>query len=188
MGQSWAESTMKRNVALSAGQMSILRRAWVCIEANRRDEAEVLLHRLTMDLSPVRNGLAVCRVLKGDFQGAIDLLRPLVFPRDGLMMSPDADPSWCANFALALLRSGNDAGFRSAVEQLAPPDHPAVRELRALVAASTPRRTGLRRLVSLFTGPPPVVLPPGFPAGWPETWLHDRHGDDDRIEEQRVPA
>lgn len=166
---------MKRTVALSAAQMDSLRRAWSLMAQSRRDDAAALLSRLPAELPAARNARAVCHLLGGEYQAAIDLLRPLVFPQDGLMMSTDADPSWCANFALALLRRGSDAGFRAAVAQLAPPDHPAVRQLRALVEASTPRRTGLGRLLSLFTGPPPITIPPGFPVGWPETWLSESH-------------
>jgi len=162
---------MKRTLALSTAHMDILRRAWAAIGENRRDDAVALLNRLPTELSTARNARAVCHLLGGEPQAAIDLLRPLVFPQDGLMMSTGADPSWCANFALALLRRGSDAGFRAAVAQLAPPDHPAVRRLRALVDAATPRRTGFGRLIGLFTGPPPVTLPVGFPVGWPETWL-----------------
>ena len=164
---SW-ETTMNERSRLA------LKAVWQEIQAGRPDAAAARLRELSPDSKAVRNAQAVCLMLRGECQKAIELLGALVFPRDGLMMDSGADPAWCANFCLALLRSGNQDGFRSYAGKLEPSGHPAVDAVRGLLHASDQPGKGFgSRLRRLFAGTPPVKLPPDFPAGWPEQWLTD---------------
>ena len=149
----------------------MLRDAWSAIAAGQPDAAFSCISTLPLDMPAARNARAVCLMMQGEYQRALDLLRPMIFPEDGLVMDPDADPAWRANFVLALLRAGSQDGFRTYADQLEPADHPAVRAIRNLL--SPPSRKGLGRFLGFLGGPPLVALPRDFPAGWPESELQE---------------
>ena len=162
---------MSWQTALDGESRQALQAVWQEIQAGRPDSAAARLRTLDPDSGAVRNARAVCLMLRGEHRKAVDLLRTLVFPHDGLAMDPAADPAWRANFCLALLRSGNQDGFRTYAGRLEPSGHPAVDAVRGLLNVPDPPRGSLGRLRRLFAGPPPIELPPDFPAGWPEQWL-----------------
>lgn len=148
-----------------------LRGVWLHLDANRLSEAGALLRGLPIDQPHAVNARAVLALRTGNVSGAMGLLRKVVFPDDGIIMDPDADPAWCANFCLALLRSGLDGGFRTYVSQLDPASHPAI---GFLMSATAPRsaapgdRSWMGRLFSPHIA---IRFSREIAEGWPETCI-----------------
>ena len=97
---------------------SALQSAWEHIRDGRAEAALAVLDAVLGKLPEVLNARAVAQMLLGDHDRAIEVLRPLLFPEDGLMMDSNADPARAVNYCLALLRSGNEQGFLTYLPQL----------------------------------------------------------------------
>ena len=150
-------------------QESALRSAWEHIRNGRAEATLAALAAIAEELPDVRNARAVALMLQGGHARAIELLRPLLFPEDGLTMDPDADPARAVNFCLALLRSGNEQGFLTYLPQLPDADHPGAKALRALVDAWQDRRKAAGWWKRTTGSAPPLSLPDDFPPGWRES-------------------
>lgn len=78
----------------------------------------------------VANALAVCHIRQGTPQRAIEILRPQVLQPGGLLIRDEASPLLHANFAIALLASGNLDGFRKSLDDTRTVNDPALDRLR----------------------------------------------------------
>ncbi len=154
---------------VTAGQDNVLQSGWEHIRDGRAEAALVDLAFVPEERPEVLNARAVALMLLGDHDQAIELLRPLLFPEDGLMMDPNADPARAVNYCLALLRSGNVQGFLTYLPQLPDSDHPGAESLRALVAAWQDRRKAVGWWKRATGSAPSLILPDDFPPGWRET-------------------
>lgn len=79
------------------------------------------------------NALAVCLLRLGKPDRAADLLRGWVLDPPGLTVRADAHPLFEANYATALLLSGNPDGFHGILGGIRDRSHPAVVHLLACV-------------------------------------------------------
>ncbi len=142
--------------------------AWDHLQAGQWELAAAVLGRLSGQAPAVRNASAVLALRQNRASDALQLLRPLVFPGDSVMMDEKADPAWKVNFCLALLLDGNRDGFMAHVPELTPADDPAVRVLTGLLAGWQEAVVKKPVYARLAGQAPPLSLPPGAPLGWPE--------------------
>ena len=79
------------------------------------------------------NARATCLLRLGRYPEAVVLLRGLVLGSGGLSYRQDVPTIFQANFATALLASGNLSGCLSMLKSIQDTDHPAVVELRSAI-------------------------------------------------------
>jgi hypothetical protein len=95
--------------------------------------------REALDLLPgtgsprVQNARGVCLLRLGRPREAIDTLRDLVFGPRGFAVRPDADLTFQANYATALLLDENAEGFWGVLGRIRDRTHPAIARLDGTV-------------------------------------------------------
>jgi hypothetical protein len=77
----------------------------------------------------VENARGVCLLRLGRPGQAVEVLRGLVYDPTGLTIRADAEPLFLANYATALLLSGNDDGFLGVLGAVRDRKHPYVTRL-----------------------------------------------------------
>ena len=103
------------------------------LDLNQIPKAEGIIAQSNADDPRIKNALAVLNLRQGNIQKGLDLLRPLLFPRDGFVMEVDAPEIYKINFTTALALTGNDDEVRIALDQIKNEGHPIVRKLRSIM-------------------------------------------------------
>lgn len=112
----------------------------------------------------VRNARGVCLLRLGRAAQAVEALRDLVFDRSGFAVRADADPTFQANYAAALLLDGNADGFWDILGGIRDRSNPAVARLDDAVGrwkAGRPWGHWLRSLLGAAARPLALDFPPG---------------------------
>ena len=151
-----------RNEAWPAGEVDLLTRVEALLAEGRPGEALALLP--PTDSPWLRNARGVCLLRLGRPGEAIEALRDLVFDKTGFAVRRDADPTFQANYATALLLDGNAEGFWSILGSIDDRGHPAVARLDEAVRRWKAGMTFGQRVTSaLGIGGPRFALdsPPG---------------------------
>lgn len=112
----------------------------------------------------VENARAVCLLRLGQPARAAEVLRGLVFDPSGLTVRTDADPAFLANYATALLLTGNTDGFHGMLNAVRDRGHPAVVRLTDAVRRWKAAMTWGEWVRSLL-GAPARPLTLDFPPG-----------------------
>lgn len=103
------------------------------LQAGRAKQALEILRRTDTTSPWVANALGVCQLRLGQAQAAVDTLRKLAVA-DHLNLRSDAPVVFKANFATALLLSGNLAGGVRTLKEIGADRHPAVERLQAALS------------------------------------------------------
>ncbi len=151
-----------RRAAWPAADADLLTRVDAHLRDGRPGEALALL---PVGGSPwLRNARGVCLLRLGRAGHAIDALRDLVLHPSGFGVRADADPTFQANYAVALLLDGNTDGFFGVLGGIPERTHPAVARLDGAVRRWKAGMTVWQRVASAFGvgGPRPALdFPPG---------------------------
>jgi hypothetical protein len=103
------------------------------LEAGQPQQALALLHQARGKSPRATNAVGVCLLRQGREAEALGLFRGLVLAPNGLSVRADVPWEFKANFAAALLASGNVGGGISALGDVGASQHPAVLALREAV-------------------------------------------------------
>ena len=140
-----------------------LDKARTLLDAGEPQRALEVLSKL--DRAPwVENARGVCLMRLGHAEKAVPIYRMLLLS-GGVTLREDAPETFKANFATALMLSGNIDGGLAVLGELGKSTNPAVARLRQTVAQWRKSLNPARRLLSLLGVSPqkPMVLdyPPG---------------------------
>lgn len=129
------------------------------LQAGRVKQALELLRRADAASPWVANALGVCQMRLGEAQSAVVTLRKMAVA-DHLSSRADAPVVFKANFAAALLLSGNLAGGVSMFKEIEQECHPAIARLRSALAQWKESLSFWERINWYLGGEPsrPVVL------------------------------
>ncbi|MCG3180050.1 MAG: hypothetical protein BIFFINMI_02404 [Phycisphaerae bacterium] len=142
----------------------LLREAASLLERNHPEQALARLSKARGAEPAVENARGVCLMRLGRVDEALELYRRLLYPRGGLQIAPGASPKVLANFATALMLTGNLSGCVETLDAADAAD-PAVVRVRQAVATWRKSLGVVRRLLAklgLAPGRPTrLEFPPG---------------------------
>lgn len=116
--------------------------------------------------SPWRsNALGVCLLRAGYSQQALDMFRSLVLGPGGIVMRAEAPAVFKANFAAALLATGNLNGFLAAMAELRDVEHASVLAHRNRIDRWAEQFTTWQKLKWRLGIAPAVPFPTNFEFG-----------------------
>jgi hypothetical protein len=132
--------------------------------AGDAEKALQVTHRAPNKTQELRNALGVCLLRLGRTEGAIDVLRELVF-KNQLCILPDTPPLYQANYATALLLKNYNQMAIEIIKGLPVSAHPYIAELRRTIhqwQQGLPLHQWFRCLIGLYPSTPVVLnFPPG---------------------------
>ncbi len=113
----------------------------------------------------VTNATAVCQMRLGKQDLALRTLRGLVIT-NGVILRGDAPLIFRINFATALLLQENVSGATATLGEIQQEDHPAVKQLREVIARWKAQMNFCQKFLWAIGIHPSVPVPTDFPAGW----------------------
>jgi len=129
------------------------------LNTDQAEKALQLIHRTGSQLPEMKNAQGVCLLRLGRIEGAIDVLRELVFQKQ-LCIPENTPPLYQANYATALLLKHYNQMAIEIIKSLPNSDHPYIGQLVQAIhqwQQSLPLHQWFRCLVKLYP-PTPVTL------------------------------
>jgi hypothetical protein len=134
------------------------------LKAGEHEKALQVIHRTGSQAPEMKNAQGVCMLRMGRIEGAIDVLRELVFQKQ-LCIPLNTPPLFQANYATALLLKHYNQMAIEIIKSLPDSAHPYVSQLKQAIGQwqqALPLHQWFRCLVRVYP-PTPVVL--NFPPG-----------------------
>lgn len=138
------KSTIAKGIPLKAGgnakkeppespHAALLRKVASLIEAGKAEEAFDFINARGVGDSVFKNARAVCLMRMSQPALAVRALREICLTSHGTMLRDDIPNHYATNLASALFATGNVAGCRAILEELAKNDLPRVQELKEMI-------------------------------------------------------
>jgi hypothetical protein len=112
------------------------------------------------------NAEGVCEIRRGNVDRAVQVLRNLVMDGNGILMRLDLPVQFRANFAAAMLASGNVAGCLQALSEIKEQTHPAVQSVRRVLTQWKESLSLWQRISFHLGGEPSQPLPADAQLGY----------------------
>jgi hypothetical protein len=154
---------MSRNPERVSDLLAQVRRL---LDAGDVHAALAALRQFGLATVELRNAYGVCLLRTGAIAKAIDVYRDLVIGAGGVCLRPNCHPTFVANYATALLLSGNINGCIAALNEVRSRETPLALRLQTAIAQWKRSLSWTQRLLfAIYNVEPKRPLALDFPPG-----------------------